>query len=227
MAHTGGEPIRIVIVEDHVLVRLGLQTALSGIADMRVIGEAGSIAEAGDVIQRDIPDVVLMDVRLPDGSGVAALREIRARHPAVRVLMLTSYMDEEAVVGAVFGGAAGYLLKNVCPDALIQGIRQVAAGQTVLDPSVVGDVLQRLRDGTSTPAEPVMGAFTRQEEKILALVAEGHSNKEISVELGLTEKTIRNYLYRLYKKMNVKRRSQAVRLYLERQAGAGTKVLPA
>jgi two-component system, NarL family, response regulator DevR len=215
MAHTGGGPIRVVIVDDHVVVRLGLKTALGGLGDIRVIGEAGSIAEAIEAVQRDVPDVILMDVRLPDGSGVAALRRILADYPAVRVLMLTSYTDEEAVVGAVFGGAAGYLLKNIDPDGLLRAIRQVAAGQTVLDPSVTHEVLQRLRDGSSAKTEDTVDALSVQEHKVLALVSEGYSNKEISAELGLTEKTVRNYLYKLYKKMNVKRRSQAMRLYLK------------
>lgn len=212
-----GRPIRVVIVDDHEVLRLGLRTTLARSTSVRVTGEAASVAEALEVIQRDPPDVVLMDVRLPDGSGVAACRDIRSRFPGTRVLFLSSYTDEEAVVGAVFGGAAGYLLKDVSRDALVEAIQKVAAGHSVLDSSVTQDVLEHMRElaRCPSPPEPGIQALSVQEHRVLELLAEGLSNKEIATALRLTEKTVRNYLYRLYKKIRVKRRSQATRLFLK------------
>jgi two-component system response regulator DevR len=210
-------PILVVIVDDHEMVRLGLKTALGRSASISVIGEAASIAEAWTQLDQQRPDVVLLDVRLPDGNGVVACRDIRARFPDTHVLFLTSYSDEDAAVGAVFGGAAGYLMKDITSEALIEAIQKVAAGQIVLDPSVTQDVLARMRGMAQGPAksDSVTPSLSVQEEKVLALIAEGLSNKEIATQLDLSEKTVTNYVYRLYKKIQVKRRSQAARYFLQ------------
>lgn len=211
------QPISVMIVDDHEMVRIGLKTALGRSKDVRVTGEAASIAEALAALDRQRPDVLLMDVRLPDGNGIVASRDIQAKFPNTRVLFLTSYTDEEAVMAAVFGGAAGYLLKNISRTDLIEAIKKAASGRWVLDPGITQEVLEHMRDLAQKPptSEPSITALSAQERKVLALVAEGHSNKEIAVQLKLSEKTVRNYLYRVYKKIHVSRRSQATKLFLQ------------
>lgn len=206
-------PIRLLLVDDHEVVRLGLRTLFRHRGGVEVVGEAATAAEAVAEAARLSPDVVLLDVRLPDGSGVEACREIRAANPAVRVLFLTSYADQEAVLSTILAGADGYLLKNIESESLLQAIRKVAAGQSVLDPAVTQPVLARMQAAVQQPPPEPGEALSPQEARVLALVAEGRTNKEIAVALDLSEKTVKNYLHHVFQKLKVTRRSQAAALY--------------
>lgn len=216
---TGARPIRLLLVDDHKLVLMGLRSALGRRDDLHIVGEAHSEKTAIEEFRRTRPDVVLMDVRLGDGSGVVACREMRSIDPKARVLFLTSYSDEEAIVGAVFGGAAGYLLKDIEPSELVHAIKRVAAGQSVLHPSVTELVLSHMRDlALSGKEEQSLDRLSAQEQKVLELVALGRTNKEIGRLVGLSSKTVGNYLYRIYKKLQVKRRSQAATFFVNQRS---------
>jgi two-component system, NarL family, response regulator DevR len=203
------EPIRVLIVDDHTVVRLGLRTLLSHTAGFRVVGEAQTVAEAVQLNEQTRPDVVLMDVRLPDGSGVEACRRIKADHPETRVVMLTSYSDEEAIVGAVMAGASGYLLKQADAERLTQAIRDAAAGEASLDPRAAGALLTQFRELSAKQAEAELAGLTDRERRMLALIAEGYTNRAIGEVLHLSEKTVRNHVSQLLRKLGFQRRSQA------------------
>ena len=203
------EPIRVLIVDDHTVVRLGLRTLLSHTAGFRVVGEAQTVAEAVQLNEQTRPDVVLMDVRLPDGSGVEACRRIKADHPETRVVMLTSYSDEEAIVGAVMAGASGYLLKQADAERLTQSIRDAAAGDSTLDPRAAGALLTQFRELSAKQAEAELAGLTDRERRMLALIAEGYTNRAIGEVLHLSEKTVRNHVSQLLRKLGFQRRSQA------------------
>jgi DNA-binding NarL/FixJ family response regulator len=203
------EPIRVLIVDDHTVVRLGLRTLLSHTAGFRVVGEAQTVAEAVQLNEQTRPDVVLMDVRLPDGSGVEACRRIKADHPDTRVVMLTSYSDEEAIVGAVMAGASGYLLKQADAERLTQSIRDAAAGDSTLDPRAAGALLSQFRELSAKQAEAELAGLTDRERRMLALIAEGYTNRAIGEVLHLSEKTVRNHVSQLLRKLGFQRRSQA------------------
>ncbi len=203
------EPIRVLIVDDHTVVRLGLRTLLSHTAGFRVVGEAQTVAEAVQLNEQTRPDVVLMDVRLPDGSGVEACRRIKADHPDTRVVMLTSYSDEEAIVGAVMAGASGYLLKQADAERLTQSIRDAAAGDSTLDPRAAGALLTQFRELSAKQAEAELAGLTDRERRMLALIAEGYTNRAIGEVLHLSEKTVRNHVSQLLRKLGFQRRSQA------------------
>jgi two-component system response regulator DevR len=203
------EPIRVLIVDDHTVVRLGLRTLLSHTAGFRVVGEAQTVAEAVQLNEQTRPDVVLMDVRLPDGSGVEACRRIKADHPETRVVMLTSYSDEEAIVGAVMAGASGYLLKQADAERLTQSIRDAAAGDSTLDPRAAGALLTQFRELSAKQAEAELAGRTDRERRMLALIAEGYTNRAIGEVLHLSEKTVRNHVSQLLRKLGFQRRSQA------------------
>lgn len=208
------ELIRLLVVDDHEIVRVGLCTLFSRYPEIRVVGEAGTAVAAVQQALRLKPDVVLMDVRLPDGSGVEACREIRAACPSTRVLYLTSYEDDEAVRAATFSGASGYLLKEVGGEALVNAIKTTARGQSIVDP-----LAARLSDrsvGYGEPAAEKSGSLSAQEKRVLTLVSEGKTNKEIAATLKLSSKTIKNYLSNIFRKLNVTRRSQAVAKFLQR-----------
>ncbi len=213
MSHHPDRPIRVLLVDDHEIVRLGLRTLLSLRQGLEVVGEAGSVAEAIAEAGRLAPDVVLLDVRLPDGSGVEACREILARTPATRVLFLTSYADQEAVVATIFAGAAGYVLKEIASESLLRAIRAVAAGQSILDPAVTQPVLARMQALAQQGPQSNEQGLSPQESRVLALVAEGKTNKEIAAALDLSEKTVKNYLGHIFQKLKVTRRSQAAAIY--------------
>lgn len=213
MVESEVKPIRLLIVDDQPIVLAGLRTLLGLSGRIQVIGEAETVAVAIEETGRLAPDVVLLDLRLSDGSGVEACREIRRHYPAVRVLVLTSCMDDEAVLAAMMGGAHGYLLKSVRIDDLSRAIEKVAAGETVLDPALTKTALTRTK---SSPAGPALSA---QEGRIMALLAEGRTNKEIAASLDLSEKTVKNYLSNIFHKLNVTRRSQAVALFARRLPG--------
>jgi DNA-binding NarL/FixJ family response regulator len=211
------KPIGVLLVDDHEVVRAGLRTVLNQNHGIAVVGEAATAAEAVQEACRCKPDVVLMDARLPDGSGVDACREIRASCPETRVLFLTSFSDESIVMAAVFGGADGYLLKHVDTASLLQAIRSVSAGHSILDASVTRLILNRTRSNSPGDSVRVSGALSAQQQRVLALVAKGRTNKEIAVSLKLSDKTVKNYVRAVFQKLQVTRRSQAA-AHFARQA---------
>src|SRR5438445_5386929 len=208
--------IRLMVVDDHEVVRLGLSAIFRQTSGIEVVAEAGSVADAVRGAAQHRPEVVLMDLRLPDGTGIDACRDILSAYPEMRVLFLTSHSDEEAVVSTILAGAAGYLLKEVGSQALINAIELVHGGQSILDPKVTTAVLHRMSmlDGKAAAAkQPSKDILSPQERRILALVVEGKTNKEIAKALGLSDKTIKNYLSNAFQKLHVGRRSHAVALY--------------
>jgi two-component system response regulator DevR len=202
-------PLRLLIVDDHEVVRQGLVALLDRREGFQVVAEAGSVAEAIEQAARVEPDLVIMDVRLPDGSGVEACREIRAEHPATRVVMLTSYPDEEAVLSAIVAGASGYLLKQVRARDLVSALDAVGRGESLLDPAVTEKVLERVRRIATGGYADEVAQLTAQERRILLLVAEGKTNKEIATEVYLSDKTVKNYVSSILSKLNLQRRAQA------------------
>jgi two-component system response regulator DevR len=209
MTATIADPIRVLIVDDHAVVRLGLRSLLTHSNGFRVVGEAGSASDSVTLTGQTRPDVVLMDVRLPDGSGVEACRRIKQEHPETRVVMLTSYSDEEAIVGAVMAGASGYLLKQADAERLTQAIRDAAAGESSLDPRAAGMLLNQFRELSAKQAENELSGLTDRERRMLALIAEGYTNRAIGEVLHLSEKTVRNHVSQLLRKLGFQRRSQA------------------
>jgi DNA-binding NarL/FixJ family response regulator len=199
--------MRIVVVDDHEIVRQGLKALLEAEEDFSVVGEAGSVAEAVRRVGYESPDVVVMDVRLPDGSGVEACREIRSRWPSVKVLMLTSYADEEALMSAIVAGASGYVLKRIDSHDLVSNLRKVAAGESLLDGEMTDRLFRKLRG--DEPDDPLLARLTPQERKILDHIAEGLTNREISEQMFLAEKTVKNYVSNLLAKLEMSRRSEA------------------
>jgi two-component system, NarL family, response regulator DevR len=209
-----GTRLRVMLVDDHEIVRSGITAMLAATDDMRVVAEAESVEQAVREAERTRPDVVVMDIRLVDGSGIEATREIRDRLPNTKVLMLTSFADDEALYASIMAGAAGYVLKQIKGGDLLRGIRSVGAGQSLLDPAITKLVLDRLRRGKHLQDEK-LGLLSSQEEKILALVAEGKTNGQIGLELFLAEKTVKNYVSSILGKLEVARRSEAA-AYLAR-----------
>ncbi len=207
-------PIRLLIVDDHKVVRLGLRTLLSRHAGVEVVGEAGSVAAAVEEATRLQPDVVLMDIRLPDGNGFDACRQIRKAQLETRVLFLTSVADEEIVLESIDAGGDGYLLKEIDEENLVGAIRSVAAGQSILDPAVTRRVLEHVKN-PDTPSTNKLDSLSPQERRVLALVAEGKTNKEIGSVLGLSDKTVKNYLSNILDKLQLSRRSQAAAFFVQ------------
>ena len=218
MSKRNKKSISVVIVDDHEVVREGLRAMLSRHNDIAVVGEAGTMKGAVVESCRLKPDVVLMDVRLPDGSGVDACRVIRDSCPATRVLFLSSYEDDEAVLAAVFGGASGYLLKHITAEGLMLAIHAVAQGQSILDPAITQPVLTRMRLQKEQASEPQRTALSAQQQRVLALIAEGKTNKEIGSSLELSDKTVKNYVRFIFQKMKVTRRGQAAALFIRDSA---------
>lgn len=217
MFTTKAQAIRVLLVDDHEVIRVGLRTVLGQTQGVTVVGEAGTIAEAIQQTQRLKPDVILMDVRLPDGSGVDACREILGALPGTRVIFLTSYADDDSVLAAVLAGAHGYVLKEIDSSALLEAIRTVANGQSILDSSVTERALRWLRGLHDLPTTPGTDELSAQEERVVALVAEGKTNKEIAVALGLSDKTVKNYLANVFQKLRITRRAQAAAFFVKRQ----------
>ena len=210
--------IRLLIVDDHKVVRLGLHTLLSRHNGIEVVGEAGTSAAAVEQTAHLKPDVVLMDVRLPDGNGFEACRQIRRVQPDTRVLFLTSFADEEIVLESIDAGGDGYLLKEIDEENLVQAIRNVAAGKSILDPAVTPRVLERVKNTDThlgTPSTNRLGSLSPQERRVLALVAEGKTNKEIGQALGLSDKTVKNYMSNIMEKLQVARRSHAAAYFVQ------------
>jgi two-component system, NarL family, response regulator DevR len=200
-------PIRVFLLDDHEVVRRGLRELLEDEANIEVVGEAESAASALRRIPALRVDVAVLDARLGDGSGIDVCREIRSRDESVRAIILTSYDDDDALFAAIMAGAAGYVLKQIHGTDLVDGIRRVAAGQSLLDPALIARVLQRVRDGSGPPDE--LAALTEQERKILACIAEGMTNRQIGERLFLAEKTVKNYVSSLLAKLGLERRTQA------------------
>jgi DNA-binding NarL/FixJ family response regulator len=211
------EPLRVVLIDDHEVVRAGIKTMVDAQDDMDVVGEAGTVQDGIKRVGFDEPDVVVLDVRLPDGSGVEACREIRSRFPDVKVLMLTSFADEEALMAAILAGASGYVLKRVKGTDLVEDIRRVGAGESLLDPDMTEKLFDRLRSGPRT--DPLMARLSDQEHEIVVRIADGKTNKQIADEMFLAEKTVKNYVSNLLAKMGMSRRSEAA-AYVARMEGA-------
>ena len=208
-------PLRVMLVDDHEIVRNGIRAMLDAQDDIVVTTEAGSVHEAIDEAARTRPDVIVMDVRLSDGSGIEATREIRANRPETKVLMLTSFADDEALFASIMAGASGYVLKQVKSGDLLRAIRAVGAGDSLLDPSVTNAVLDRLRKGKHLMKDEKLARLSPQEERILQLIAEGWTNRQIGEELRLAEKTVKNYVSSILSKLEVARRAEAA-AYLAR-----------
>lgn len=200
--------VRVMLCDDHEVVREGLRTLVSRQEGMAVVGEASSVKEAIEAATRSRPDVIIMDVRLPDGSGVEACRTIREARPETRVIMLTSYADDEALFASIVAGASGYLLKQTRGQAVIDAIQAVASGRSLLDPDVTGKVLERVRKGRGDE-DPALASLTEQERKVLEQLAEGKTNREIGEVLFLSEKTVKNYVSRILDKLGLSRRAEA------------------
>jgi DNA-binding NarL/FixJ family response regulator len=216
-------PLRLLVVDDHEVVRQGLVALIDRREKFQVVAEAGTVEEALDAARRFQPDLVIMDVRLPDGSGIEACREIRAELPATRVVMLTSYPDEEAVLSAIIAGASGYLLKQIRARDLVNALEAVGRGESLLDPAVTEKVLERVRRIASGTYTDELAQLTAQEQKILQLVAEGKTNKEIASEVFLSDKTVKNYVSSILSKLNLQRRAQAAAFVAKhRLPGSGT-----
>ena len=199
--------IRVFLLDDHEIVRRGLGEMLEADGDFEVVGEAGTAEEAVGRIPATTPDVAVLDVRLPDGDGVEVCREVRSRHPEIACLMLTSYSDDEALFEAIMAGAAGYLLKQVRGNELIEAIRTVASGRSLLDPAVTQKVLERIRAGTAEDAK--IAQLTDQERKIFELIGEGYTNRQIAEQVHLAEKTVKNYVSNMLMKLGMDRRTEA------------------
>jgi len=213
--------LRLLVVDDHEVVRQGLVALLDRRDSFQVVAEAGTAAEAVEQARRFQPEIVIMDVRLPDGSGIEACREIRAENPAVKVVMLTSYPDEEAVLSAIVAGASGYLLKQVRARDLVAALESVGRGESLLDPAVTEKVLERIRRIATGTYSDELAQLTSQEQKILLLVAEGKTNKEIASDVFLSDKTVKNYVSSILSKLNLERRAQAAAFVAKHRLDTG------
>jgi len=213
--------LRLLVVDDHEIVRQGLVALLDRRPGFEVVAQAGSVAESIDQARRHRPDIVVMDVRLPDGSGVEACRAIRAELPATRVIMLTSFPDDEAVLSAIVAGASGYLLKQIRARDLVAALEAVGRGESLLDPAVTERVLERVRRIAAGDTGDGLSVLTPQERKILMLVAEGKTNKEIAADVFLSDKTVKNYVSSILSKLNLERRAQAAAFVAKQRSERG------
>jgi DNA-binding NarL/FixJ family response regulator len=203
----GTTTVKVFLLDDHEIVRRGLRELLEAESDIELVGESASAEEAKRRIPALRPDVAVLDGRLPDGSGIDVCREVRSRFPEIRALILTSFDDEDALFAAIMAGASGYVLKDVHGDDLVDAIRRVAAGQSLLDPAVTERVLERVRTGS--PTDRRVAGLSDQERKVLALIGEGLTNRQIAEQMFLSEKTVKNYVSSLLSKLGMERRTQA------------------
>ena len=208
-------PIRIIIVDDHEMVRKGLRAFLDLEKGLLIVGEAGTIAEAVALVERLHPQMVLLDVKLPDTSGMEACQRLLGVAPQLRILVLTSYAEDATVVAAVQSGAHGYVLKDVRTDDLVRAIRTVAEGHCYLDPRITQQALHWIRASLRLGAQQRMTPLSPQESLILPLLAEGKTNKEIALQLRLSDKTVKNYLANIFDKLHMKRRTEVVAWYMK------------
>jgi len=215
---TKDKAIRLLLVDDHEVVRIGLRAVLNNNRGITVVGEAGSKVAAVRAVKRLRPDIVLMDVRLPDGSGVEACRDILSKYPATRVIFLTSFTDEDSVLAAVLAGAQGYILKNIDSSLLIRSIHSVCKGQSILNPAVTQRAQYWIKAQPALVGSVQRQSLSPQEERVLALVAEGLTNKEIGAALQLSDKTVKNYLANMFQKLRISRRAQAATFFATRKS---------
>jgi two-component system, NarL family, response regulator DevR len=211
------KPIRLLLVDDHQVVRVGLRAVLQSRPGIIVVGEAGSKAAAVRDAKRLKPDIVLMDVRLPDGSGVEAAREILAMQPTTRVIFLTSYADDDSALAAVLAGAHGYVLKNIDAGVLLRSIRAVSQGQSLINPLFTQRAMNWIKAYPAQTSQVAAKSLSPQEERVLALVAEGLTNKEIGAAMQLSDKTVKNYLANMFQKLHISRRAQAATFFVTRK----------
>jgi DNA-binding NarL/FixJ family response regulator len=204
---TVGNAVRVFLLDDHEIVRRGVKELLEAEGDLEVVGEAGTAAEALARIPPTRPDVAVLDVRLPDGDGVQVCREIRSSHPEIQCLMLTSFADDQALFEAIMAGASGYVLKQIKGADVVEAVRSVAAGRSLLDPSVTARVVERLRKGSEE--DELLARLSPQERNILRLIADGLTNRQIAEQVHLAEKTVKNYVSNLLAKLGMERRTQA------------------
>ena len=209
------------LLDDHEVVRRGLADLLQAEGDIEVVGESGSAVEATNRAPALRPDVAILDARLPDGSGIDVCRDIRAVDPSIKGLILTSYEDDEALFAAIMAGASGYVLKQIRGTDLVDAVRRVAAGQSLLDPAVTARVLERIRTGIEEPRE--LKSLTDQERRILEYIAEGLTNHEIAQRMYLADKTVKNYVSSVLAKLGLERRTQAAVLATRLLGGAGRR----
>lgn len=200
-------PIRVYLLDDHEVVRQGLKALLESAGGIEVVGESGSAVEAAARIPATRPHVAVLDARLPDGSGIEVCRTVRGVDDSIQALILTSYDDDEALFAAIMAGAAGYVLKEIRGSDLVDGIRRVAGGQSLIDPALTAKVLERVRKGPSVA--PELAELTDQERKLLGLIAEGLTNRQIGEQMFLAEKTVKNYVSSILAKLGLERRTQA------------------
>ncbi len=215
---TALQPVRVLLVDDSALVREGIRSVFGDLRTqppIEVAGEAASVAEAIRRADEVKPDVVLLDIRLPDGSGFTACREMLKRHPGLRVLILTSFTNDGFIYEAITSGAQGYLMKEIDPQGLVQAIHDLMAGKSILSPDITAGVMRMVRGGASRGEAGDLSILSAQERRVLALVAEGKTNKQIAEDLGLSDNTVKNYLCNVFEKLQVRRRSQAAALYVQ------------
>jgi two-component system response regulator DevR len=215
MSHPPTHPIRLVIIDDSPLIRAGLRAVMEGNAAVEIVGEAGTAEQGMAAVMRNSPDVVLLDLRLPDRSGLTVCSEILRRRPETRVLILTSATDERRVHEAIALGAHGYLLKENDGASLVTAITRVAAGHSVIDPSLADQMVRLVKHGNEPTAAERMSVLSPQERRVLALLADGLTNKGIGERLGLTEKTVKNYISNIFDKLHLSNRAQAAALYAQ------------
>lgn len=202
--------IRVAIVDDHELVRRGLTDLIESDSELEVVAQAGSTFDGLQIIKKYLPDVAILDVRLPDGNGVELCREVQSQVPGVKVIMLTSYADDEALLGAILAGASGYVLKDIKGEIFLKSIHKVAAGESILDPNAAERVKERLRKSGSPAAD--IADLSEQERKIIALIGEGLTNRQIAEQMFIAEKTVKNYVSSMLAKLGLERRTQAASL---------------
>jgi len=214
-ASTSAKPIRVLLIDDSPIIRLGLRSALEDYPDIAIVGEAGTATEGVAAVVRHKPDVVLLDLHLPDKSGFHACRELLKVRPQTRVLILTSSTNEQNVSNAMTAGAQGYLLKDNDGETLVISLRKIMAGEPVLDASMAGQVLNLMKNRTGMSATERLNKLSHQERRVVELLSDGMTNKQIGEQMGLTEKTVKNYLATIFTKLDIERRTQAAALFVE------------
>lgn len=215
-------PVKVMLVDDHEIVRAGIRALLETAGGLKVVAEAGTVDDAVAGAAEVNPDVVVMDVRLAEESGIEATREIRSLCPETAVLMLTSFADDEALVASIVAGASGYVLKQIRGSDIVESIRSVAAGKSLIDPAITRSVMERLRSGKHLTGDERLDRLSPQEERVLTMIAQGKTNREIARVLGLAEKTVKNYVSSILLKLDVRRRAEAAAYLAGHHVASGT-----